>query len=264
MAVAVTQWTDVVTALAACVASVGTVAAVIVALFGQPWLDRRRKPQLSLELGRSTLGHGWAVATAPAEPVTLRVRAKPGRRTARDVEVLLTASWTTKRTGPHNVPHTVLDHFPLTWYRAAGRRDAVTRVDLAPGSSQEVELLRIGKPAALYHYLGWAQPGDAAGELVIPSNPDDEEEEQEIAFFEVAAFPLRDTDEDVLGSSVFLQSHLVFELRLLVTATDVDSVAYKTKLQVGVSWDPDEPTSFAETFEKDLEVHLQWSPLERA
>ena len=88
-------WTDKLEAIAAAVAAVGTVGAILVALFGQPWLERRRRPRLHLSLGRDVNGYGDAgggdddyVATT-----TMRVTAEPGRRSAEDVEVLLTATW---------------------------------------------------------------------------------------------------------------------------------------------------------------------------
>jgi hypothetical protein len=248
-----TSWTDIVTALATVLAGVGTVGAVLVALFGQTWRERRRAPELSLEFGRNAGGMGWSGgATGPAEPVTLRVVAARGKRTARAVEVLLTASWTV---GDES-EYAVMDHYPLPWYRAVTPEGAVTRLDVAPGTAREVELLRIGRPMALYEYLGWERPSDDA------HPPYAGVAEQDVASLEVAAFAVGHVPEE-LGWDMFLPDHLTFRLRLLLTAEDVDTVSYETKLRVVEEWWEGPPGTVRESEEGPVRIALPWEPLKR-
>jgi hypothetical protein len=258
------SWTEVVTAIASVVVGIGTVGAVLVALFGQSWLERRRAPKLSLQLGLNSDGMEWMETTGPADPVTLRVIADAGKRTAVDVEVLITASWTVASEGGSSVGYVVLDHYPLAWFRAAGlsgsstRLDGpVTRLNIAPGTVREVELLRIGRPMALYDYLDWPRPPPTAGRPQGgPSAP------ERFALMHAAAFAVGPCSDE-LGSEVLLGDHLIFHLRLTLTARDTDTVTYETDLRVVENWDPERPMTVKDSEGGSLGVTLRWTPLLR-
>jgi hypothetical protein len=87
---AASTWTDVGIFWATVGAAVATTAAVIVALFGPRWQERRRRPDLSLTTDPP--GMSIPVESGVAEPLRLRLTNRAGRDPARDVEVFVTAS----------------------------------------------------------------------------------------------------------------------------------------------------------------------------
>src|SRR4051812_14454338 len=112
---------DWVTAGAAVVAALGTLAAVATALYLSLWSERGRRPELSLALGDESEVGGMGIIGYGEEdwddvaPVLLQVRAARGKRTAHDVEVLLTAVWRGEAPKYSPDPHTQFDSRPLGW-----------------------------------------------------------------------------------------------------------------------------------------------------
>lgn len=112
----VADWPTYVEAVAAVFAAIGTVAAVMVALFYQPLRERRRMPRLHLEPpadARRGFPGSWHLLDA----ITLQVKAKRGRNSAEDVEVLATAMWWS-RERPDEDPFVLFENRPLPWYES--------------------------------------------------------------------------------------------------------------------------------------------------
>jgi hypothetical protein len=127
------NWTDYVAALAAAVAAVGTVGAVLVALFLQPWLERRRRPNLRLAFAPTAQRFVlMSQAEGPLETATMRVSADVGRKSAEDVEVLLTSTMGLEGEVPRPFPEH--DHRPLAWVASTSIAGSVTRMHLPPAS----------------------------------------------------------------------------------------------------------------------------------
>jgi len=112
---------------------------------------------------------------------------------------------------------------------------------MAPGSSRRVELLKIGSPEALHHWLGWTSVIDSA------------------AFDEPVAFAIPPKPPTV-NSAPFVSAHLHWRIKLSVTARDVDSVVYETDLEVDARRieDPFDSPEIAEIEKARIGVDLKW------
>jgi hypothetical protein len=264
------DWTEAFSAIAAVVAAVGTVAAVVVALFGQPWRDRRQRPRLELALGRNSLGVGLGGGVRDfVDPVTVRISTEPGKRTATDVEVLVSVGW--RATYPESVRselgssvdldslHLDIDHQPLAWWGTHSETGGyVTQLNLAPAVSREARLLVLGRPSDLARALGWA-PDAPAVEASREIQADDGNVWVPKALV-AWDLPFVATDED---STSFLFDHLTYVLRFDVTARDVDSMSYEVTLNVDLVWDGDEPELDVEWEREAVDISLRWGELER-
>ncbi len=81
------DWTDWVLVAGAVVTAAATVGAVLVALFGSQWADRRKRPRLHV---RADPAEQWfPLDGAELELMRLRLENEPGRHTAADVEVFV-------------------------------------------------------------------------------------------------------------------------------------------------------------------------------
>ncbi|MGH2998087.1 MAG: hypothetical protein ACRDNM_02200 [Gaiellaceae bacterium] len=141
--------------------AIGTVGAVIVALYLGPLRDRRRRPVLDLELGvvqvlnRDTQAPG----SASLAVATLRVSNRRGRDTASDVEVVVQSV----SLDGQQVPLAIR---PLLWSQAFGNL-----LDIGPGSVFDVNLLRVtrmGEEGAKRAAIGYADVNANAG-FFLPS-----------------------------------------------------------------------------------------------
>lgn len=141
--------------------AIGTVGAVVVALYLGPLRDRRRRPVLDLEpgvvqvLNRDTQAPG-STSLAVA---SLRVSNRRGRDTASDVEVVVQAVSVDGQQLPLGIR-------PLLWSQAFGNL-----LDIGPGSVFDVNLLRVtrmGEEGAKRAAIGYADINAHAG-FFLPS-----------------------------------------------------------------------------------------------
>jgi hypothetical protein len=208
---------DYISAISLALAALGTLLAVIIALYLNLWREARRKPVLSLRLddprfagGMGFQGNpeGPAAARALAHlPVRIRVSNQKGRRTAEDVEVLLTASWTGE---DKSDPYTFLDSTPLVWsphHRVEGQG---TRLAIPPGVGRTIDLLTYGLPPAIFALAG------------VPDGPIDP-----------GAFALLHIWPFEFDSQNLLLDHLEYRFRFVITARDLDARVYETTLNLG-------------------------------
>ncbi len=235
-------------AWATAVAAVGTLAAVAIALYRDSWRAARRRPHLDLSFAEPRRASSPAGFSGGIQgylsPVRLRVTNAPGRDTARDVEVLLSAWWDGKQ--PSGRWYQTLDNRPLPWADEYETGLDITRATLAPGVGRQMEFLRFGRPHDVQRVLAGKV---RAKDFITPVTPGEYSYASRWAFFVAPPFD---------GTTAHtLESHLRYRVRLLVTARDVDAVAYDAVLEVAATWNPD-PASGDGSFK------LRWRGLSRA
>ena len=246
---------------AAVATAVGTILTVVTALWLQWGRERLREPRLSLSLGRQatgvTLGEDVAGVT---NRIRLRVTASAKRRTAHQVEVLISAAWPVPSLPGKE--YLVLDHEPLSWYGSHRDQGAVTQISLAPGISREVSLAWIGRPLDLYETIGMSRPTNQDVQLADAGAPNAPPITSAFGAFDV---PLREE-----YPSRFLETHLSYKVRLDVTARDIDTVSYETEIRVQPIWqkpgqasEQDVPTTHAARNKQAVQINVSWSPLRR-
>jgi hypothetical protein len=163
MAVEGQAWIDYVIAISTALAAIGTLAAVLLALYLNVWREQRSRPVLSFEEYEDT---GFGIGFNPGEPteesvfgVPLIVRNARGKKTAHNVQVLLTFSVKNEA----DWIDYVVDQ-PLVWkfadLPAAG--SGVATVDIPPGVGRKVFVAFIGEPNQLYRTL-WPREGRTGG-----------------------------------------------------------------------------------------------------
>jgi hypothetical protein len=225
--------------------AIGTLLAVAVALYTQPFREWRQRPVLTLSLGSNSSGIGLGDRIVDeAHAVGLRITASRRRKTAHDVEVFATADWFYLE---QKTSLRAMDHEPLRWI-GGSKSDHPTVLSLGPGVSREVSLLKLGRPLDLYEPVGLPRP---TGEQV-------EKEERETSSFAVL-------DVNQVGTfGPFLHNHLVYRFRFDVTATDVDTVSYETWMRIDQIWGgqpvPTSGSALAQAMNA-VEIVLNWSPL---
>jgi hypothetical protein len=226
--------------------AIGTLFAVLLALYFQAYREWKARPSLSLSLGRNKTGLGLGSGVADeAHSVGLRVTAARKRRTAHDVEVFATAEWHYPEA---NSSHRFIDHEPLQWI-GGSKTDRPTVLSLGPGVSREVSLLRVGRPLDLYPALGLPRPTleDLKNGKSLPS-----------------AFATVDVSQ-VGTFGPFLENHLTYRFRFDVTAKDVDTVSCEAWVRIDQRWEGPTRPSGDETAQttQGVEIVLDWSPLRR-
>jgi hypothetical protein len=183
--------------------AVGTVGAVIYALFRDLFVLPRRRPKLQLHFDRSGNDQVIVGTAGGGEAASARVRVTnhPGRDTADDVVVVLTEL---RRLDSGNTIAEVRPiGLPFTW---AGTTPPVTVAPVHPGSARHVDLL----------HLDW--PG---------------REEADIAERWTDDVPLQlDLTPKPVGGQDLLRRG-VYELSVEIRARNADAVCYV----VPVSWD---------------------------
>jgi hypothetical protein len=147
-------WLDYVIAISTALAALGTLAAVLLALYLNVWRERRLRPVLTFDEYEDTW---FGIGFNPGEPteqsvfgIPLIVRNATGRRTAHNVQVLLTFS----------VKHDddwldfVVDQ-PLVWKFAntPSPGGGIAAVDIPPGVGRKIFVAFIGEPNQLYKTL---------------------------------------------------------------------------------------------------------------
>lgn len=212
---------------AAVVAAVGTVGAVLVALYLPLVRDRRLAPRLDLSLGRQA--HGVELrrsVNGQVNRLRLKISAETGKKTAHNVEVLLSAAWAVPSMPEREI--LVVDHEPLKWLGGGESVAQVTSISLAPGVSREVSLAWIGRPLDLYETIGLRRPTDAEIEAADRGESDDR--------WITEAFGIFDVHPGPDSMPLFLEPHLEYRLRLDVTAQDIETASYEVSCFVQPRW----------------------------
>lgn len=139
----------------------GTLGAVIVSLYVSVWTERVRRPSLSLLFSDPPESTDKLLSTthddtARAAAVRLRVKNKPRRRTAREVEVLIQRIWA------ENGERVRVEDWPLRWAWAfSDTGDTPTTVTtVPPGVSRRVLLFWVEETSPGSMSLGnWPDAG---------------------------------------------------------------------------------------------------------
>lgn len=201
---------DWITATATGVAAIGTVAAVILALWLQVWKEWRRRPQLSL-MARQ-LNHGFSSDGFYGE-VEVIVTNKADRGTAREVEVLFTAY---AMEDTEQYPPTFRDQ-PLHWRNHGG-----FKIDIPPGVERRCVILNAGDPHTIYEQAGFDLSELAAR---------DDDEGAEIYHTAVGAFA---GSARVPGEIRWIEQDVPYELWLVLTGSDVPAKVYRAEINATV------------------------------
>lgn len=194
-------------------AALGTIAAVLIALYRETWREWRSRPKLSLNLD-STWSEAsrdlfWQQGSAPAHWARLRVVNASGRRSAQDVEVLVTAFYALGGDDERWQPP--LDTRPLPWSNTPPQGgNVVTEAQIPPGVSRHLDLLQFPAPGV----------SDGAGGFSLA---DPEDEVRTTGY--LCAVP------DPGDPSNWLFENHKYRIELAVTARDVDSKVYSLEVQ---------------------------------
>ena len=227
-----TSGLDVVTAAATVAAAVGTIGAVLVALYLSVWRERRRKPSLTLSIEDSapetSYGLVWedpARFRDPeipvAEPVYVEVTNANGHSTAHDVEVLLSVDYT-NRAGE---TYTEFEHRPLTWaFVSTPEGLPLTSVSIPAGVTRKAVLLRYGP-------WTWVDAFLTRMSLLYNVRPDPDPI-QVNALFSVAPITWEDYQE--------IADWMSYSLRFLISGRDFDAVEYEVELKPTVDKQEDQ------------------------
>ena len=207
-------WIDVLTA-------VGTVAAVVAALYISVYRERRRAPRLSIDLSSGGL-MGYALGEEDhgntSGVLTLAVRNAPGRRTAEDVQVLLTV-WQPKG-GPFLQRYRLVTGRRLPWWYGDGTQlglDAVTQEAVGPGMSRHVALVMVGHPKLLHERLGLSPSWD-------------EMDEADRGFWREHRHGVWVVSPMDTGSATWLKIGASMEFAVTLCARDVDARTFHSRL----------------------------------
>lgn len=223
------SFTDHLSAWGAVLGALGTVTAVLIALYRDTWRAARRRPKLSLSL-----------AGSPEQPVTIEQDARDmpgvrlqatnaaGRDTANDVEVLLTA-WEHGR-GP------MTDQNPLVWAHEYESGQDVTRINIPPGVSRQLEFIRFGRMSDLRGVVeGRKRPSDlpAPQQAAIPLPSEWQWRDYRMCAVLIAP-PFDGTKRHILSVSTLGGA---YHFRLVVTARNADAVSYDATLELDAVWE---------------------------
>jgi hypothetical protein len=160
-------------AVATIVAALGTVGAIIVALFLPGWQAKRTRPKLTVETEGGAL---WGSSYAPADDVdrpndvhdgpVLLISNAPGRETAHRVEVLLTVYEHTEQKQPHGWTMTIqpVTDRPLNFSENDGRYGTRT-TNVGPGATRRVYFMRLGDAQSLF--ATWYPSRDAKPPTIL-------------------------------------------------------------------------------------------------
>jgi hypothetical protein len=198
---------------AAIVAAFGTLSAVLVALYRDTWRERRSRPLLSLRLDpnwtESNRDLFWQQGRSPAHWLRPRVKNEKGRRSAEDVEVLVTAFYALE--GNEEAWQPPLDIYPLRW---SATQDP--RVQIPPGVSRHVDLLMFPAPTV----------SDGGGSFLTASP---EDELPTTGFLCVIQEGASANSGSAVSDQVFENHH--YRIELAVVARDIDSRAYAIEVE---------------------------------
>jgi hypothetical protein len=223
------SWLDYLGAISTAVAALGTLAAVIVALYLNIWREHRSKPRLSLEEFEDTW---FGVGFNPGSPtkssawgIPLLVRNAPGRRTAHNVQVLATFS---ARLGEDQDWTDLVFDQPLVWKFGAlpssGAGTAV--VDIPPGVYRKVFVAFIGEANQVYRTLWPRRPmrggfANEAGEQIEYDESGQAVSKSPPIAGVLATHPFTQDD------AFWFWRNAEYRLRLTLTSHDSDAATYE-------------------------------------
>ena len=201
-------------AVSTAVAAVGTVGAVVYALYRDTIREVKRRPLLSMSLnptwGKDNLDL-VPVASPESHWIRARVMNAPGRHSAEDVEVLVARVTPLGKGAKYEA---ALDTRPLKWSNLGTFENPVTEVHLPPGVARYVDLLSV-KPPLVSDGAGGArqaEPGESAvcmPDLEVHPKPSDQRHR-------------------------LAPGH--YRLELVVTARDVDAKVYLADIDFDGVW----------------------------
>jgi hypothetical protein len=198
---------------AAVVAAFGTLSAVLLALYRDTWREWRSRPRLSLHLDpmwtESNRDLFWQQGEAPAHWLRLRVRNEKGRRSAEDVEVLVTGFYALGEAEEAWQPP--MDIYPLRWSATPD-----PRVQIPPGVSRHVDLLMFPAPTV----------SDGGGGFTVAPP---EEELTTTGVLCVRQEGASTRSGSAVSDQVFENHH--YRIELAVVARDIDSRAYAVEVE---------------------------------
>jgi hypothetical protein len=213
------DWLDYLAAFAALFAALGTVAAVVWAIYGPSIRERRRRPSLSLE-NRYEGDEQIFEADEPTvgDGACLRLANATGRDTAREVEVFLSVYIVLER--PEEGPAMVdVDGEPLEIplvsdenlnFDGNDGRDGRAHVSVPSGVSRRLYLARLGDPKALF--ASWT------GEGVAPENVGEM----------CGAWATVPATRDMIA---WLRDGSKYRIELTIAGANVDPVRYRARVR---------------------------------
>jgi len=236
-------WLDYVTSIGTLLASLAALAAVALTLYLNIWRARRRQPVLTVALpeeARRGAGYDRGEDSGPTVLAPINVSNANGKRSARGVEVLISAGYWVPNMEPANF-YEMVHQEPLTWWisdppQGMGQATA----DIPPGVTRKAALLYSGHPFEIHQALHPRDPlGDEKGYL-----------RDRLGVFTVV--PLSQE------TALWLSDQLAYEIRLTVVADDVDAVSYRTRLRWVIG-----PVGDKAPDSGMLLVHPVWDALKR-
>ena len=217
---------DWITAISTAAAAVGTLAAVLATLYFNVWRPGRKQPRLALDfIEDSEFGVSWTPGMPHEDDyfgLSKVVRNSRGRRTAQDVQVLVSIGIELDDGDWH-------DHYsqqPLLWKGGQTPRTANLTTSIPPGVGRQLFTLFIGEPNAVWRQL---LPHDDREPVA------DADTGQELVLLRKGAAPMPIaaavaihpmTKEDV----VWVYRLRRYRFRFVLTARDVDAVTYESFL----------------------------------
>jgi hypothetical protein len=164
--------------------AIGTIGAVLYALFRDLFVTPRRRPKLDLRFDR-TGNDQVIVPTAggvDAAHVRLRVANREGRDTADDVVVMVTEVQRLDDSETSTAEATPVG-LPLTW---SGSTSRLTVASVHPGSERHIDLLHIDWPARDEIEIArkWSEP--APIHLALTPKPPGGQDNLDAGFYEIA------------------------------------------------------------------------------
>jgi hypothetical protein len=211
---------DYVQTVATVLAAAGTIAAVLVALYLNVWQERQRAPALSLALPPDW-PRGWDFSTTQrraVRPLVLEIENAKGRRTARNVEVLLTTDHGGEA-GTHEV-----HQGQLVWDIPGNP----AQVDIPPGVARSITVAFVGGIAGILDHI----------EGVGTRESEADEEKKKHLEGQPGMFAVLPTARD--GAKYVFADDTEHEITLLLTATDADAIEYQGRLIANFTEDEDE------------------------
>jgi len=219
-------WVDYVSSIGTLFASLAALAAVAITLYLNIWRERRRAPNLTLRIPHEAsngAGYDLQADGGPIVMAPLLVENETGKRSARDVELLISAGYWLKmrkdergRPAPRFYERINLD--PLTWWVSEPHQGlGESRADIPPGIARKAAVLLFGHPATLF---GSLDPRMAWADLEAGAQD---------AFRQMLGiFMIVPVSQETRN---WIDNQLAYEIRLTVVAEDMDPVSYRTRLR---------------------------------
>jgi hypothetical protein len=255
-------------AWAAVVAALGTLAAVLIALYRDTWRAARRRPRLTVSFASENPEryiHIYRDDQGYLPGFRLNVANAKGRDTAHDVEVLV-SFWSLRHPPPELGQASEwdqrLENRPLVWANEYETGELITRVAIPPGVSRQLEFVRFGRPRDLQRVIdGGSRAIERPPELSEPELPRPKRKhggfEVKDDFALLVAPPFDGSDRHIL------QWHVPHRFRLVATQRDADSVAYDTVLPATRLPDSD-ASEHSAWVRRSASFLVDWTPLKRA